>query len=299
MKFLNVQEKADPIEKFTDKKIQSLRINRILADYYSKIENNEKKADKIFNCSSYLLFRSYFDPENIKKLVSANFCMHPLCLMCAWRLHVKKFYMLHEALSMLQADEPDIKLYFLNLTVKNWDSISKSKLRDLQTRAVRFIRKTLGVDSYYCSTEITISRRYKNYHPHLHCILATSEELGTMMQEIDILRKVWAKAYGEDEYDFLELTLYPMRENSINEVTKYILKPEQKITHDKIVSVAIAITGLKKTFSAGKIRRYIGMVNEGIKRENDTLIVELERFGFKEEFYKWVGNQYLLKSLEE
>lgn len=299
MKFLKIQEKANHTEKFTDKKIQSLKINRILADYYSKVENNEKKANKIFNCSSYLLFRNYFDPENTKKLVAANFCMHPLCLMCAWRLHLKKVHILRRALDMLRANEPDIKLYFLNLTVKNWDCISKSKLNDLQTKAVRFIRKTLGIDSYYCSTEITISRKHKNYHPHLHCIVAASEGLGTMLQEIDILRKIWAKVYGEEEYNFLELTLYPIRENSVNEVTKYILKPEQKITCEKIISTAIAIKGLKKTFSAGKIRRCIGKVTKGIKREEDTFIVELEHFGFKEEFYKWVGNEYLLRSLDE
>lgn len=299
MKFLKVQENKSRIEKFTKKKIQSLEINQILSDYYSSFENNRQKADKIFNCSSYLLFRNYHDLDNSRKLVAANFCMHPLCLMCSWRLHLEKVCVLHKALDMLQADEPDVKLYFLNLTVKNWDFIDKSKLRDLQTRAVRFIRKTLGVESYYCSTEITISKKYGNYHPHLHCIIATSQMLGTMLQEIDVLRKIWAKVYGEKEYDFLELTLYPIRENSVNEVTKYILKPERKITSDKIISVAIAITGLKKTFAAGKLRRYIRIAKEGIKRQEGALKEKLEHIDFTDEFYKWVGNKYLLSSLDE
>lgn len=300
MDFLKVQETAEKIQKFTERKRGSLQINKILADYYGKTENNKKKANQIYNCSSYLLFRNYQNPGNTKKLVAANFCKHPLCLMCAWRLHLKKVRILHKALEMLQIDEPNIKFYFLNLTVKNWNTISKPKLRDFQNKAVRFIRDALNIKDYYCSTEISISKNEKlPYHPHIHAIVSTDEALGTMLQEINLLRQIWAKVYGEEEYDFLELTLYPIRENSVNEVTKYILKPEQKITSDKVTSIAVAIKGLKKTFSAGKIRDYIKIAKKHIERENDTEMEELEHFSFTDEFYKWLGNQYLIKSLDE
>lgn len=292
-------ENQEIIEKFTEKKIDSLAINEILIDYYGRSNKNKRKASKVMNCSSFLLFRNYFDPERTKKLKSANFCKHPLCIMCAWRLHLKRVLILERALDVLRVDNPEIKLYFLNLTVKNWDKIRKSKLQDLQRRAVSFIRKKLLVDSYYCSTEITISEKYNNYHPHIHCIIATEQNFDLSLSGIRDLRETWAKVYGEKEYDFLEVTLYPIRENSVNEVTKYILKPERKITVDKVIDIATSVNGLKKSFTAGLIRRYIRILSEGISFEEDAFMDKLGRFKYVDEFYKWINNKYLLQSLEE
>ncbi len=300
MRILESQEKTEKIEKFTEKKTDSLVINKILADYYKNNDEYQRKANKIFNCASYLLFRKYFDPEDTKKLISANFCNHPLCLMCAWRLHLKKVFVLQEALDKLKQDYPDINLYFLNLTVKNWSSIDKSKLQDLERKVVRFIRKTLKVADYYCSLEISISKLEDlPYHPHMHCIIATTKELGTCLSDIRDLRCIWSKVYGDYNYGFLELTLYPIRENSVNEVTKYILKPERKITSEYVISIAKAIKGVKKTFSSGLIRRYYREAKNRIEGKIEAENTILEKFLFSDEFYKWLNNKYLLQSLEE
>lgn len=297
MKFLKDQEK---IEKFIEKKIGSLAINKILADYYRNSDEYRRKANKILNCGSFLLFRKYFDPENTKKLVSANFCDHSLCVMCAWRLHLKKVFALQEALDMLKQDYPDMNLYFLNLTVKNWKCITKKKLQDLEKRAVQFIRKVLGITDYYCSLEITISKLEDlPYHPHMHCIVATTKELGTCLSDLHDLRCIWAKVYGEEEYNFLELTLYPIRENSVNEVTKYILKPEREITSKHIISIAKAVKGVKKTFSAGLIRKYVEAGKVCLKRKNEAENDILNNFSFIDEFYKWLNNTYLLQEFGE
>lgn len=301
MEFLKNQETAEKIEKFTSKKLGSLKINKILADYYRTKEFKPRKADNILNCSSYLLFRNYLDSNRTRKLVAANFCKHPLCLMCAWRLHLKRVFELQQGIELLKRQEPDMKFYFLNLTVKNWSTIDKAKLRDLQAKAVKFIRKSLGVKDYYCSLEITISKANRElpYHPHIHSILGTTEALGTTLQDINKLRQIWRKVYGETEHDFLEMTLYPIRENSINEVTKYILKPEQKISEKEVIDIAIAITGLKKTFSAGKLRRGIQDASEDIKTQNGLFLTKIELYGFFDEFYRWVDNKYLIKTLDE
>lgn len=300
MRCFKNQEKAEKIEKFIEKKADSLIVNSVLSDYYRENELYQKKANKILNCASYLLFRKYFDPEDTKKLISANFCSHPLCLMCAWRLHLKKVFVLQEALDKLKQNYPNMNLYFLNLTVKNWSSIDKSKLQDLERKVVRFIRKTLKVTDYYCSLEISISKlEHLPYHPHMHCIISTTKELGTCLSDLHDLRCIWAKVYGDYGYGFLELTLYPIRENSVNEVTKYILKPERKITSKFIISIANAIKGVKKTFSAGLIRKYYQEEKRALERkigaENDIL----NKFMFKDEFYRWINNKYLLQSLEE
>lgn len=296
MNYFESQEKTEKVDKFIEKKQGSLIINKILADYYGNTYRYRKKANEIYNCASYLIFRNYNNLEMTKELKSANFCRHPLCLMCAWRLHLKKAFILGGALDKLKRNHSGVNLYFLNMTVKNWKRVTKEKLQDLERKVVLFIRKTLGITDYYCSLEITISKLESlPYHPHMHCIVATTKELGICLSDLHDLRCIWAKVYGEKEYGFLELTLYPIRENSVNEVTKYILKPERKIISKNIISVAKAIKGVKKTFSAGLIRKYYKEQKQALKRKDEEERAILEKFTFFDEFYKWVNNTYLLR----
>lgn len=286
------------LEVFSEKKFFGQEINNILSDYYLNCRKKSKSL-QVRNCASFLQFKVYGDIEQTRKLHRADFCKHPLCVMCAWRLSVKRARELAEAVKILKEQSPEGRFYFLTLTVSNWKTISKEKLRKLQKQGVEFIRKILGTISYYVSLEVTIGKDGL-YHPHLHALVYTTGYIDTTLDNIAGYRKEWAKITEKRDMDYQILTIYPIArgedgDKSLHEVTKYILKPEMKISREMLIKVSRSIENIKKGFSSGKIREALREAKKGIYERDSEDLERLEEFGWRMELYKWLGNNYVLR----
>ena len=287
------------LEVFSEKKFFGQEINNILADYYLNCRKKSKSL-QVRNCASFLQFKVYGDIEQTRKLHRADFCKHPLCVMCAWRLSVKRARELAEAVKILKEQSPEGRFYFLTLTVSNWKTISKEKLRKLQKQGVEFIRKILGTISYYVSLEVTIGKDGL-YHPHLHALVYTTRYIDTTLDSIAGYRKEWAKITEKRDMDYQILTIYPIArgedgEKSLHEVTKYILKPEMKISRETLIKVSKSIENIKKGFSSGEIRKLLKRAKLGLYEQDEKDLEKLEEFDWVIELYKWLGNSYVLEA---
>lgn len=286
------------IKDFRERKILGREINNILAKYYLDCRKKLRSL-KIRHCASFLQFKVYEDKEQTKKLHRADFCKHPLCVMCAWRLSMKRTRELAEAVKILKEQNPNGRFYFLTLTVSNWKTISKEKLKKLQKQGVEFIRKVLGTTSYYVSLEITIGRDGL-YHPHLHTLVYTTKYVDTTLSSIASYRKEWAKITKKRDMNYQILTVYPVArdkngDKSLHEITKYILKPEIKISREMVINVSKSIENVKKGFSSGKIREALREAKRGICDQDIEELERLEEFGWRMELYRWLGNNYVLQ----
>lgn len=286
------------IKDFRERKILGRGMNNILADYYLNCRK-KLRSMKIRHCASFLQFKVYDDKEQTKKLHRADFCEHPLCVMCAWRLSIKRTRELAEAVKILKEQNPDGRFYFLTLTVSNWDKISKVRLKKLQKQGVEFIRKILGTTSYYVSLEIAIGKDGM-YHPHLHALVYTTKYIDTTLDSIASYRKEWAKITKKRDMNYQILTVYPIArgkdgEKSLHEITKYILKPENRISPEMVVNVSKSIENVKKGFSSGEIRKSLREAKRGIYDQDIEEFERLEEFGWRMELYRWLGNNYVLQ----
>lgn len=288
----------EKLEVFSEKKFFGQEINNTLADYYMYC-GNRLKSLRVRNCASFLQFKAYEDEEQTRKLYRADFCEHPLCVMCAWRLSMKRTRELAGAVKVLKEQNPNGRFYFLTLTVSNWKTISKEKLKKLQKQGVEFIREVLGTTSYYISLEITIGQDGL-YHPHLHALVYTTKYIDTTFDSVAGYRKEWAKIVKKRDMDYQILTIYPITrgengDKSLHEVTKYILKPEMKISREMLIKVSKSIENIKKGFSSGKIREALREAKKGIYERDSEDLERLEEFGWRMELYKWLGNNYVLR----
>lgn len=286
------------IKDFRERKILGRGINNILADYYLNCRKKLRSL-KIRHCASFLQFKVYDDEEQTKKLHRANFCEHPLCVMCAWRLSIKRTRELAEAVKILKEQNPEGRFYFLTLTVSNWDKISKVRLKKLQKQGVEFIRKVLGTTSYYVSLEITIGKDGL-YHPHLHALVYTTKYIDTTLDSIASYRKEWAKITKKRDMNYQILTVYPIArgkdgEKSLHEITKYILKPEIKISREMVINVSKSIENIKKGFSSGEIRKLLKRAKLSLYEQDEKDLEKLEEFDWVIELYRWLGNSYVLQ----
>lgn len=286
------------LEVFSKKKFFGQEINNILADYY--LDYGKKlKSLQIRNCASFLQFKAYRDEEQTRKLYRANFCKHPLCVMCAWRLSIKRTRELAEAVRILKEQNPDGRFYFLTLTVSNWKTISKEKVKKLQKQGVEFIRKILGTTSYYVSLEITIGKDGM-YHPHLHVLVYTTRYIDTTLDSIASYRREWAKITKKRDMNYQILTVYPVArgkdgEKSLHEITKYILKPENRISPEMVVNVSKSMENVKKGFTSGEIKKSLKRAKLSLYEQDVKDLEKLEEFNWVIELYKWLGNSYVLE----
>ena len=287
------------LEVFSEKKFLSREINDILASYYSDCRKRSKSS-KIRYCAGFLQFKAYENEEQTRKLYRANFCDHPLCLMCAWRLSIEKTRELDMAVKILRGQDSEGKFYFLTLTVSNWKTISKEKLKKLQKQGVEFIREVLRTTSYYVSLEITVGRDGL-YHPHLHALVYTTRYIDTTLNSIATYRREWAEITRKRDLNYQILTVYPIvrdedGEKNLHEVTKYILKPEMKITREIVIDVSKSIENVKKGFASGEVRKALKSAKMSLYEQDREDLQKLEEYDWRIEFYKWVNNKYLLES---
>ena len=156
-----------------------------MVDYIKteEVSNNEtrKLTTKIANCASYLVFKHYYT-ENRVILHGMKTCREQLlCPFCALRRgakHVKAYW---DKVELVKQSDPNLKLYFVTLTVKDGESLQerynhlvKAERRYKQQRRdalkgqkfVEYAKALGGVGS----VEFKRGKNSGLWHPHIHMI---------------------------------------------------------------------------------------------------------------------------------
>ena len=156
-----------------------------MVDYIKteEVSNNEtrKLTTKIANCASYLVFKHYYT-ENRVILHGMKTCREQLlCPFCALRRgakHVKAYW---DKVELVKQSDPNLKLYFVTLTVKDGESLQerynhlvKAERRYKQQRRdalkgqkfVEYAKALGGVGS----VEFKRGKNSGLWHPHMHMI---------------------------------------------------------------------------------------------------------------------------------
>ena len=155
-----------------------------VVDLYVKHDGNQAHADKMRECSEWLLFyRAYRMSESAEekkqwryKLAAANFCKVRGCPVCMWRRSLKmKGIAVYERLPAIMDMYPTHRFVFLTLTVRN---CAVGELRDTlhqMNEAWRRFRVLTCfknvVQGWFRSVEFTRGSDGVSVHPHFHILL--------------------------------------------------------------------------------------------------------------------------------
>lgn len=156
------------------------------------------------DCATFLQFNVYQSGE--RRLKTANFCKLRLCPMCIGRRARRSAWKLSQVLNMAEA-EHGAKFLFLTLTMKNvsGDQLGQAlgELAQAWNRLLDQRQIKRAAKGWFRAIEIT--RSGKQYHPHLHAILAVepdyfsreSRKSGKYLHQSDLVER-WQKALRVD-----------------------------------------------------------------------------------------------------
>lgn len=174
-----------------------------LGDLYEKAGYPEYAA-RTRDCATFLQFNVFQGGE--RRLKTANFCKLRLCPMCISRRARRSAWKLSQVLDRVEG-EHQARFLFLTLTMKNvpGDQLGEA-IGHLTKSWYRFVDQRQidrSVKGWFRAVEVT--RNGKNYHPHLHAILAVepdyfsreSRKIGKYLNQSELIER-WQKALRVD-----------------------------------------------------------------------------------------------------
>lgn len=151
-------------------------------------------AERAGACATWLQFNAMAD--GTKTLSAANFCDLRLCPMCIARRAKRNALKLTQVMDAVET-EKGCRYIFLTLTVQNcrgqelgttirvltkgWDKLMKH-------RAIK-----AAVGGWFRALEVTRNQKTKEYHPHLHAVLAVPLDYFDSRSGLYITQKSWRK----------------------------------------------------------------------------------------------------------
>lgn len=227
--------KNGKIRPWKEKKLANLTY----AEYLQILEI--KKAFRVKKCGNLLTFTK---SEDGLKLYQTWFCKSRLCPLCAWRYAMKNSYELSSILDVFYKRYPKSRFLFLTLTEENAKQGElKEKLAEMNRALYKLFQyKKVQKDllGYVRSTEITVNRKEKSFHQHIHILLAVSPTYfgkGHYLSQDD-WSKLWQKARKLDYKPVVNIkTVSDSKKDkslvaSAKEVAKYQVKSSDYITED-------------------------------------------------------------------
>lgn len=170
--------------------------------HYASGRNEVKVAQKLEQCGSYLLFRDYHQTGKVR-LHAADFCKkHLLCPLCAIRRGAKMLKSYLHRLSVVLAENPELKPYLVTLTVKNGDDLRErfqhlhGSIQRLHKMRHRGRNAELGQASKAAgavwSYEFKRGANSGGWHPHVHAVWLCKEA-----PDAAELSREWHKITGD------------------------------------------------------------------------------------------------------
>lgn len=263
-----------------------------LREYYHNIGNHQK-ADRIAGCGDYLKFRKYDDEEQTIKLHRANFCMHSMCPMCAWRKHSKNAVIFGQALAGMD------NLYLITLTVPNIKKPSKSAFMDMIKQSTWMLKKQWKITSYIANFEITCKEN--EYHPHIHVVAQQSHwDSKIIAENMGYWRGKWGQRTG-NKFAYIDIERVWDSRGAIAEVTKYICKPAIRNGVDitkMIADLEPALKGVRQIRTAGEIKQKIANVK--LETSSEKLKERLTFVGVSHTdiIAEWMNGKYIAYTWE-
>ena len=240
---LGIENLNDRLLRYAGGKNRALDMAKYIIDFYTgkgkvgrnplSYQVNKRLAGNLSSCASYLVFKNYYNVNEVR-LYAMNSCKkHLLCPFCAMRRGAKYLQAYHEYLQIILAKQPPerpLKAYMVTLTVKDgadlWERYStlRNSLKRYQEQrrnafkgqtTVEYAKALGGV----MSIEVKRGEGSGLWHPHVHMIWLCEEEPDARQ-----LSKEWLAITG-DSYIVDVRELYG--ESTIDgflEVFKYALK---------------------------------------------------------------------------
>lgn len=285
----DVQEKEQSVLKMLEakKNQQNKQLHDILTALKDTENYSDEIAERIINCGTYIHMQG-------QKITGANFCKHKLCPVCQWRKSRRVFGQISEVQKVLSKDY-NYRYLFLTLTLKNVKDLQKGIEHILQAfkrlQDARTFRKT--VKGYIRTLEITYNKDTKEWHPHIHTIIAVKNNYFTdsYLSQTE-WASMWKCAADIDYNPIIDIrTITQDKEAAaVAEVAKYAVKPldvdaaENKI---QVYTDFLQATYKRRLRSMGgayrKIAKQIGLLQ-------DIELLDAEEEGKKTEVYKYNDN---------
>ena len=187
-----------------------------------------KLASEVLSCANYLVFNNYYTVGQIRLSKITTCKKHLLCPVCARIRAAKQVSRYLERIDILKAENKNMKLAFLTLTVKNGEDLEerfehlKNSFRKFQDRRRDYIKKGRGfnelckVDGAVFSYEIT--NQGNGWHPHIHAIVILNDwidhdKLSTEWQDITLDSQIVdiRRIKGDIAQGFLEVFKYALK----------------------------------------------------------------------------------------
>lgn len=295
---VSIPSQGDKVKSITQT-MHDMARHRTLADdvqtelkkYYHSVGNHQK-AGRIAGCGDYLKFRKYNDEEQTIKLHRANFCMHSMCPMCAWRKHSKNAIIISKALDGMEG------LWLVTLTIPNVTKPTKTGFMELIKSSTEMLKKQWKITSYIANFEVTCGA---GYHPHIHAIVQqpnwTSQ---TIAENMSYWRGKWGKKTG-NKFAYIDIEPVWNVNGAISEVTKYICKPAIKNSGDiakMIADLEPALRGIRQIRTAGEIKQKIAAVKLGINSEKIKEKLAFVGISHTDIIAEWMNGKYIAYTWE-
>ena len=159
-----------------------------MADY-ARERGEVKLSANLHSCGNYLLFRDYFTVGKVR-LHAAKFCnKHLLCPLCAIRRGAKQVKAYLDRLHVVLADNPDLKLSLLTLTVKDGEDLGErfrhltNSFRSMQQARRSYLRgkgphvELAKIEGAVGSYEFKRGKNSGQWHPHVHMVVLHRADL--------------------------------------------------------------------------------------------------------------------------
>lgn len=227
------------------KKIENCTVEKIyrsIASKYSDLPYWVNRADKLHDCSNFILFNRY---ERGIKVTNSNLCRVRLCPLCSWRRSLKVHAQTLKILNAMQS-ENNYNYIMVTFTIPNVCgadlSSSIDHLFQSWNRLQRYSLYKNAVLGYYRALEVThnvnkFSSSYDTYHPHFHCIFAVKSNYFTSKNYINHSDwiNMWRKSTRDSRITQVDVRKIKPKKGcndvtaAVCEVAKYSVKSDDYI----------------------------------------------------------------------
>lgn len=211
--------------------------NLILSNRYRKIyqysgeEYYLNKSIRLENCSTYLGFAKIQDRY---KMIRTNLCRVRLCPMCAYKRSLSVYHCVRSIYDKINVDYKHSKFLFLTFTVENVLPSDLSKTIDKLNQGFQNIVRQKAFKNISIGTirtiEITYNKKSHTFHPHIHVIVHTTNELYSGRNYISKkkLTDMWQSAVDINYVPIIDIRRFRANtKRELAEVAKYSVKPNE------------------------------------------------------------------------
>ena len=286
-------EKMQSIINENEDVVYNKKISRELVDLFNQFD--EKKANRIDDCASTLIFKMDLDTGN-RKLVSANFCQDRFCPECSKR---KSRVMYHNLKQVLEKSYNEQKQNFIHLvlSLKNCKkenlNVALDQLLGGFKRMMKRKKFKTSINGWYRNLEVTYNEKEDTLHPHLHVILVVDDNYFKRYSQKYLTQSYIKREFGDAcRVDYLPTVyikkVYSKEERNnlhglIAEASKYVTKvsdvlnlKNKDLKLELLKALSTGLHGRRMSSYGGTLKEIFKQLKLQNEEEADLLCVENE-----------------------